>query len=212
MNYRRCDAAHPKAATAPVHGQVIEAQPDALRVRLDGANTPLTDGSFVHVVYQNDAGVFEFDSAVLLREASEVQLQHAEEISGVQVRALRRELRIPVYVSSAICDDEADLSQFIDIGGGGASLENPGRRFSAGDTVELTFHPDGNRALNLIATVVRTSRNGSVLHVKYGNIRESSRDRVYRLLFSARRSRGLTRPIFRVFSFFSVHSTVNRAE
>ncbi|MFW5827386.1 MAG: PilZ domain-containing protein [Alkalispirochaeta sp.] len=174
-----------KPRRAPVHGQVIEAQSDALRVRLDGADTPLTDGSLVHVVYQNDAGVFEFDSGVLLRDGDEVQLQHAEEISGVQLRShFRREIRIPVYVSSATCDEEAALSQFIDIGGGGASLENPGKRFSAGDTVELTFHPDGDRALNLIATVVRTSRSGSVLHVKYGSIRESSRDRVYRLLFN----------------------------
>ncbi len=174
-----------KPRRAPVHAQVIEAQSDALRVCLDGPDTPLTDGSFVHVVYQNDAGVFEFDSAVLLRDGEEVQLQHAEEISGVQLRShFRREIRIPVYVCSATCSDEAALSEFIDIGGGGASLENPGKRFSTGDTVELSFHPDGKRALNLIATVVRTSRSGAVLHVKYGNIRESSRDRVYRLLFN----------------------------
>ncbi len=174
-----------KPRRTPVHGQVIQAQTDALRVRLDGPDTPLTEGSFVHVVYQNDAGVFEFDSAVLLRNGEEVQLQHSEEIHGVQQRAhYRREIRLPVYISSASRNDEAVLSQFIDIGGGGASIENPDKRFSPGDTVELTFHPDGDRSLNLIATVVRTSRGGSTIHVKYGSIRESSRDRVYRLLFN----------------------------
>ncbi|MEX2444095.1 MAG: PilZ domain-containing protein, partial [Alkalispirochaeta sp.] len=174
-----------KPRRTPVHGQVIEAQEESLSVQLDDADAPLTDGSIVHVIYQNDAGIFRFDSTVLLREGAEVHLQHAEEITQVQQRGqFRRELHIPVYVSSAISNDEADLSQFLDIGGGGASLENPGKRFSAGDAVELTFHPDGNRALNLIATVVRTSRGGSVIHVKYGNIRESSRDRVYRLLFN----------------------------
>lgn len=174
-----------KPRRTPVHGQVIEATEDTLRVQLDDADAPLTDGSFVHVIYQNDAGIFGFDSTVLLREGEQVRLQHAEEITHVQQRAqFRREMHIPVYVSSATSNDEADLSQFIDIGGGGASLENPAGRFSAGDTVELTFHPDGKRALNLIATVVRTSRRDSVIHVKYGNIRESSRDRVYRLLFN----------------------------
>lgn len=174
-----------KPRRAPIHAQVIEAQEDTLSVQLDDADAPLTNGSFVHVIYQNDAGVFGFDSTVLLREGEVVQLQHTEEITQVQQRGqFRRELHIPVYVSSGISNDEADLSQFIDIGGGGASLENPGKRFSTGDAVELTFHPDGNRELNLIATVVRTSRRGSVIHVKYGNIRESSRDRVYRLLFN----------------------------
>ncbi|MFP4209989.1 MAG: hypothetical protein ACLFR8_02005 [Alkalispirochaeta sp.] len=53
------------------------------------------------------------------------------------------------------------------VGGGGASLYN-------------LEHP---RSLDLVATVLRTSRGGGVIHVRYGNIRESDRDRVYRLLF-----------------------------
>jgi c-di-GMP-binding flagellar brake protein YcgR/type II secretory pathway pseudopilin PulG len=172
-----------------IHGTVVDVASGALRVRLDAEDIPLAEGKPIHVVYQNEAGVFEFDSAVLLRNGIEVQIQHSEEIKTVQQRNhYRRELRLPVYVGNALSSDEPELSRFIDIGGGGASLENPGKRFNTGDTVELTFHPEGDTTLNLIATVVRTSHGGSTIHVKYGNIRESSRDRVYRLLFASQDS------------------------
>jgi len=195
----------------------------------------LTPGRTVRVVYQNEAGVFAFESAVLKREGGELSLQHSEDIVSIQKRDhYRKKIRLPVSVSNALSDEEPVPSEFLDIGGGGASLYNPDKRFQPGDSIFLTFPAAGEgsfrgggafrgegaaggggairgegaaggdeasggdaqfggtlqsgrgerpRPLDLVATVLRTSRGGRVIHVRYGNIRESDRDRVYRLLF-----------------------------
>ncbi len=169
---------------AQFEGVVTNAGTDSLRVRLKDRHSSLPTGESVHVVYQNDSGVFTFDSTVLLTDINKIQLQHSEQISSVQDRShYRRPLKLPVYIRGVLSDEEPEASEFLDIGGGGASIRNPAERFSAGDSVELTFHPDGDTTLDLVATVVRTSRRGKVIHVRYGNIRESDRDRVYRLIF-----------------------------
>jgi c-di-GMP-binding flagellar brake protein YcgR len=172
------------AGNTRFEGQVTGAATDSLRVRLKDRHVTIPSGASLRVIYQNDAGVFNFNSTVLLKDDNEIGLQHSEEIESVQHRShYRRPVNLPVYIRSALSDDEPKLSRFVDIGGGGASIRNPGGRFSTGDTVELTFHPDGDTTLDLVATVVRTSRRGKVIHLRYGNIRESDRDRVYRLMF-----------------------------
>ncbi|MFW5643586.1 MAG: PilZ domain-containing protein [Alkalispirochaeta sp.] len=208
-----------------VPATVLSASTDTLRVTLQPTSVTtshndeprLTPGRTVRVVYQNEAGVFAFESAVLQRKGVELSLQHSEDIVSIQKRDhYRKKIRLPVSVSSALSDDDPVPSEFLDIGGGGASLYNPDKRFQPGDSIFLTFsvgaegdsgregqiaqegraggdsqfakevqtgrleHP---RSLDLVATVLRTSLGGRVIHVRYGNIRESDRDRVYRLLF-----------------------------
>lgn len=168
----------------PVHGRVLKPTTSAFRVRLDENERKFVIGNPVEVVYQNSSGVFRFDSGILHRIGSELELQHSERVEIVQRREYyRRNIRLPVYVRAAEEDHRPVRSEFVDIGGGGASMANPGERYEKGESLELTFHPDSEATLHIPARVVRTSKQGKVLHLSFENIRESSRDKIYRLLF-----------------------------
>ncbi len=168
----------------PVAGQVLQPIPSAFKVRLDVSDRPFTSGDLVEVIYQNRSGVYRFESAVLGYSGNELSLSHSEEMSRVQRRRYyRREIAFPVYVRSAQGRDRPVRSQFVDIGGGGASLYNPENRFGAGDEVELTFHPDSTETLHVVGRVIRRSKRGTVIHVGFQQLRESARDKIFRGLF-----------------------------
>lgn len=168
----------------PVHGRVLKPTTSAFRVKLDENEREFVVGNPVEVVYQNSAGVFQFDSGVLNRAGHELELEHSEHVETAQRREhYRRHLRFPVYVRAAEEEHRPVRSEFLDIGGGGASMVNPGERYEQGQTLELTFHPESESTLHIPAKVVRTSKQGKVLHLSFENIRESSRDKIYRMLF-----------------------------
>ena len=53
---------------------------------------------------------------------------------------------------------------------------------AGGDALELTFLAAGER-FSLVAEVLRTSKNGEVLHVRFAPMRETTRDRIIGSLF-----------------------------
>lgn len=174
----------------PVPGQVLDPIPSAFRVRLKSEKRPFTSGDLVEVIYQNRSGVYRFESAVLGFAGSELSLSHSEDMRRIQRRRYyRREAAFPVFLRSARRTDRPIRSQFIDIGGGGASLYNPGARFKPGDEIELTFHPDSTETLHVIGRVVRRSHGGEVIHVSFRHLRENARDKIFRALFQKQPSR-----------------------
>lgn len=167
-----------------VRGRVIEHEPESFFVQLDEGERELTYGSAVTVLYQTNAGIFAFESVVEGRDGVMLQLEHDEEPQRMQRRQYyRRNIELPVYVRPTGSTREPLQTRFIDVGGGGASLKNPSTKLHRGADLELTFHPDSEAPLNLHGRVVRTSQQGKVLHVKFEKLRESTRDKIFRLLF-----------------------------
>ncbi len=73
-------------------------------------------------------------------------------------------------------------TRILDLGGGGASMENPGGALSRGSLVRVFFTPwIGKLAVN--ARALRLSRNGAVIHVRFESISEADRRRIMRFLF-----------------------------
>lgn len=200
--------------TYPV--RIVGSDPAALHLAADSAtdrsDTPdsprrLPRRGAIWITYQNAAGVFSFDSAVLGHDDGGIAVQHSERIVVQQRREFfRRALRTPVKVVPVSREDRSiAMSVFIDIGGDGASLRNPSHNdplhdgpagrardgqgspragYTPGDWIDLVFAVDRGAKITVPATVIRTSQNDTVLHVRYRNIRESTRDRIYRFLFS----------------------------
>lgn len=171
---------------APQSARVIQSDQTVLRVEIeDGDLTRFTGGRRIRVSYQNAAGIFSFDSAVLGREDEAVALQHSERITVQQQRRyFRTSLAIPVSIIGVDPPHpEPVTAEFVDVGGGGASLTNPLGTFHAGDWVDLVFGQADRSPLTVPSTVIRTSNGNSILHVEYRNLREATRDKVYRLLF-----------------------------
>ena len=167
-----------------IRARVMEPTPSSFRVSTDEDAPRLTTGSLVEVIYQNGTGVYRFDASVLANPPGEMELSHAERVERVQRRRYYRgKVRLPVYVKLAAEQERPEPTWFIDIGGGGASFFAPDDRYQRGESVEMTFHPDSQQAIHLVGRIVRESRGGKVVHVKFTDVAPSTRDRVLGFLF-----------------------------
>ena len=166
-----------------VQGRLVGQDPQSLTVRLASDQPGFRRAEPVNVLFQNRAGVFTFASIVDSRDDALLRLAHAEAIRRIQRRKYyRRKKSLPVGVRKAGTEDGFSPATFIELGGDGASLTNPGGRFAVGNTVELSFQAAGER-FSLVAEVLRLSRNGERLHVRFAPMREAMRDRIIGSLF-----------------------------
>lgn len=166
----------------PVKTKVLAPKPDSLELRIVDEGSRLPAGAAVDVYFQNSAGVFTFRSTVLGENGQFAKLSHSEQIKKYQKRRyFRRKIDLPVHIYP-FDSDKPVLSRFRDIGGGGASIVNPDRRFKEGDELEMRFTPD-DAEITLTGTVMRVSEGGGVIHVNYEHIRDSLRDRIYSAIF-----------------------------
>jgi len=170
-----------------LRGRIEEQQPSAFLVHMEQGSRVLPSGSKVEVLYQNASGMYTFVTRVHGTQGQIIQLSHSEEVKRYQRRRYyRRNITLPVLVRTAGSEEKPLKSQFHDIGGGGASLENPQKRFKPGADVELMFHPQARSTLNVVGSVVRTSKAGNVMHVTFEKMKEATRDRIYRVILSGK--------------------------
>lgn len=173
-----------------MRGKVLEPAPTFFRVQVETQNRPFAAGTTVEVLYQDNSGLYTFTTPVKGFKNSVLYFAHSERPNRVQRRRYyRRNISLPVFVRPAGTEEKLVESRFLDLGGGGASLENPGTRFRAGDGLELSFHPGTRQALNVVGHVIRTSNRGTVLHITFEHLRETTRDSIYKLLFEEEKRR-----------------------
>jgi c-di-GMP-binding flagellar brake protein YcgR len=164
-------------------GRVSGQEPDSLVVQLIETGASFRRGETVRIYFQNRAGVFSFVTRIQSVQNQRIQLQHGEDIKRLQRRKYyRRRVSQPVRIRYPGTEEQSTLTSFYDLGGNGASLKNPGKRYTTGDAVELTFLAAGER-FTLVAEVLRTSKDGEVLHVRFAPMREATRDRIIGSLF-----------------------------
>jgi len=178
-----------KGGKSGIHGMVLKSQPHSLSIALEEGSAPPAAGSLVQVYFQNRSGLFAFNTIVRKTEKEMIQVAHSEKIRRLQRRNFyRKKTTLPVYVKLSGAHEQPVRSAFIDLGGGGASIINPNRRFEAGNRIDLSFtFPSGRARINLTAEVMRESENGKKLHVIFGPIPESSRDRIMHFLFKKKK-------------------------
>ena len=170
----------------PIRGRVMSPEPHAFRVVVP-PKEHFKVGSTVDVFYQSHAGIFQIHTVVQNVEDNILSLRHSESLTRYQQRKyFRRNVSMPVLVKRAESDQPALESTLADLGGGGASMQNPQQRFKAGDRLELRFAADGRDRLQVIGEVVRTSNNGQTLHLRFTSIREPIRDKIFQTIFTPR--------------------------
>jgi hypothetical protein len=164
----------------PARIRALEPAALVLAARVDARLPPA--GAPAAIQFQNRAGLFSFATRVLSAGAGLLRAAHSEQLRRTQRRKYyRRRLRLPVTVRSM--NGQAPLaSQLLDLGGEGASLQNPRQRYSAGDLIQLDFRV-GEESFELPAEILRVSREGQVLHVRFSALRDPVRDRLLGVLF-----------------------------
>lgn len=165
-------------------GKITRISGEGFELRLGGSYL-LAPGDSAQFQFQNSSGTYIFKSYCIKRKGNLMTIRHQERVKKLQKR---RFFRSPYEGGAEVGyydDDERLATRFIDLGGGGASLINPGGRFKENDFLELSFSLGGqNRPFSLRCRVIRTSKNGQHLHLMFEGMQESVRDKILGTLFN----------------------------
>jgi len=166
-------------------GNVEKVEQDSLVVTPKSLQNLPAPGTPVRVYFKSYSGVFSFNTWVKKSSKSFITLAHSESINRLQRRRFyRKRLKQPVFIRLAGSDQPPEKSTLLDLGGGGASLENVKKSIGQGDEVEISFNISGKHRVTLNAKVLRLSDDGKIVHLEFLDIPESIRDMIISHIFS----------------------------
>jgi c-di-GMP-binding flagellar brake protein YcgR len=167
-------------------GRILAVTPQNVSIVLGNGNLIRDRGIPVQVYFQTPSGRFGFNTRVRRAGRRIIEVSHSEHIRRLQRREFyRTRIMLQATVRGLDGEQEAADTTLIDLGGGGASIENPEQRFTVGDHVSLSFRYGEEDQIETTGEIVRTSRKGKVAHLRFDFLSESDRDRVIGLLFRA---------------------------
>jgi len=156
----------------------------ALCIELKKGCIPPSTGTSVIIYFQRPSGIFTFSSRVTGTKEGFIEIAHTGSIKRIQRRRFyRKKTRVPALIKLSGSREHPLRSTLTDLGGGGATLVNPGGTFHEKDELALSFRTMKKETIQLSAKVLRISDEGKLLHVAFHHISEASRDSIYRYLF-----------------------------
>ncbi len=166
-----------------LHAELNAILPEGFEIRIQPPYR-LALGDKAVFQYQNSHGVFLFKSECLKRNGQLHVMSHQSHFQQKQKRAFFRSPWDGPVDLSLFEKGDAVPGRFIEIGGGGASVSNPGEKFSQGDFISLTFKLPGNsHHFELRGQVLRTTKQNSRLHIRFEGLKDGDRDKIIGLIF-----------------------------
>lgn len=164
-------------------GEITTNLPSALKVRLRSGQTSFKPGRTVDVICKGRDGLYRFETTVQAQEGRRLLLDHTSDLERVQRRKhRRRQMRMPVEIRVG---SVAAATRTEDISIGGSAVRNPRKRFGPGQRLSCAFNFGGSETISIPATVVRTSRGNSLLHLRFTNVEDGTRHRLFRAIMKA---------------------------
>ena len=176
-----------------LHGTIVAQEAGAIHVKLVPGSAPPENLLPLTLYFHNSTGIFSFVTKSIDRRGEVLYLAHSSEITHYQRREFyRRKEFLPVFVKLASASGVAQETYLLDLGGGGSSFQNPrDLALQAGDIVELSFSSEKAK-FTLAARVIRISKIGKVVNVKFQNISETERRRIMSFLVTQSERRGIS--------------------
>jgi len=166
------------------NAQVLPPTTSAFRAEPEPGIFQPPTGSPLKVTYESGGGIFTFTSHLLNLEEGILEMEHSEDLEGKQRREhARRTMEIAADLERFDESGERYATVTVDLGGGGATIVNPEGLFDENEEILVTLHFPKQAPLEVRAKVIRTSKEGELLHLHWVAIPESLRDRIYGFLF-----------------------------
>lgn len=165
-----------------IRGTILAQRADTLRVQSgSGTSVPQRDTRFT-CCFHDSACFYSFSTRVTEVTNDTMYLSHSSDIAPLQRgRWLGRKQPLPIFIKSAPIEPHPRESYLLDIGGGGARIRNASGRVRRGDLIEISFSPRMHKAAPA-ARVVRLTRNGKILGVRFELVSEENRNRIMAFL------------------------------
>jgi c-di-GMP-binding flagellar brake protein YcgR len=177
--------------TKKFYTKITDNSPGGLRVEItDKKIVPPGVGTMLTCYFRTRRGTFHFQSDVLALERSTLRLSHSEHIQRSQRRKFYRiKLKMGTLVRLAGSEEIPTPSYMSDLSGGGATANNPDRRFKIGDDVQIMFEIPGDQKYSIIGEVLRLSDERETMHIAFGPINESTRDRLISFVLNQKKKK-----------------------
>ncbi len=194
--------------TKRFYGKLISSDREGLVIRINDRQIVAPGvGSRLTCYFKTKSGTFHFTAEVLSLQDRDFKISHSERISRSQRRKYyRTKIPMAAFVRLAGSEEPMTPTRFMDISGGGAALINPQRRFRTGEDVQIDFETPatpqsasvdrnsvvvtpGGTEYSIVAEIVRLSRDGDVMHLVFGPLNESTRDRIVSFVLNLRRKK-----------------------
>jgi len=103
--------------------------------------------------------------------------EHVQKTPPVQIQR-RRSARRAVNISAKLAPIEHRTAhievRMFNLSAGGCKIENPDRRFKAGDDVKVSFKLQNKEYRDIPSEVVRTGAGARTLHISFGHVKKST--------------------------------------
>jgi len=133
----------------------------------------------VSLITHNYTGLYGFKSRILKKKNKTVYVAHSEDVVRTQHREyFRKKIYLPVLLRREGSKEKLDHAYICDLSAGGLSVTNPEKKYVKEDDLSLFFHEETDKNFHLYGEVVRVSNNNKILHIKFGHVTDSDRDRL----------------------------------
>lgn len=160
------------------HGRVVAGDPKGLTAEVGRIEAFDPGVQEVRVQYQQGRQIFQYRTRARKQESGTLFLGHSRELARLERRdffRVKRKMNVTVHKGD---EDGIQRVRLIDIGGGGAGVENPRGYLKEGDEVRVTLDLPKSGELPVNARVMRTSKEDAVAHLRFEDILEGTRDKI----------------------------------
>jgi hypothetical protein len=172
------------------HGNILHVKSRGVEIALDRAKLDSIPGLPIQVYFQTPTGQYGFPSYIQRSGRYTIEVSHSELITRTQRREFYRDLvQHPVKVRGLDDSQMAADTVTVELGGGGASIKNPGERFKTGDLIRLFFSYGEKDIIEINGEVVRLSHRRKIAHIEFDELSTCDRDRIITLLFRGLKSK-----------------------
>ncbi len=197
--------------TKKFYGRIISSDADGLVIRINESSviTPGIGSSLV-CYFKTRSGTFHFSTTVLRLNGRTFRIAHSESIEHSQKRKYyRAKISMEALIRLAGSEESLTPTRIVDISGGGATLINPERRFRIAEDVQIVFKTQGRTAsggrtassgstassdrtgteYSIVAEIARLSKDDDIMHLTFGPLNESTRDRIISFVLNQRKKK-----------------------
>jgi hypothetical protein len=116
---------------------------------------------------QHEGGRDDLVRSVMYKAGLKPISEEVRAVSLTRRKLPRRKVDTEALLTPVGGENEGLTARMHDLSSHGASTDNPGTQFSEGDDLSVSFSYQGRRYRNIGAEVVRVSRKGERLHLKF---------------------------------------------
>jgi hypothetical protein len=166
-----------------IWGLVKEVDSNKISIKVpDTVELPLKETKVNLIVY-DFRGIFVFSTSVQKTNEHMLYLEHSDNRVLIQrEKAVTKEIKMDVFIQHEGLGQRPVKSTLLTLGSSYASLSNPEKRFRIKEDVRLFFTKNDSPWFQVNAEVVRLSKGGAVIHVRFGHLKDDLRDEIIGLL------------------------------